>query len=56
MRPDIVASFLLGAVCGVATPPMLVGVWLWWREVGAAVSEGAPLVGEELERAKRKEP
>lgn len=53
--PAFVASFLVGAVCGVLAVPLLAGCWLWWCEVRSAVREGTPLVGDGLERRKRRE-
>ena len=52
--PGIVAAFLIGTFVGVLLVPFVAGVWLWWREVRAAVREGTPIEGEALERAKRR--
>ena len=52
--PGLVAALLFAYALGVITTPALVGVWVWWKDLHAAVREGTPLVGEELERAKRR--
>jgi len=54
VRPDNVAHLLLGIGLGALLVPGLTGLWLVWREWRSAFREGTPIVGEGLERAKRR--
>ena len=57
MSPDpaVIAALLFAYAFGVMTTPALIGIWLWVREVRAAVREGTPIDGAELERNRKRE-
>ena len=52
---DLIAAGLFGALGGVFLLLAATGMLLALREWREATREGTPLVGEEFERAKRKE-
>lgn len=53
--PGIIAALLFAFAFGVMTTPALIGIYLWVREVRAAVREGTPLDGDGMERNRKRE-
>jgi len=56
MSPDpaVIAGLLFAYAFGVMTTPAVIGLWLWVREVRAGVREGESIVGEGLERLRKR--
>lgn len=54
MTPDFVAGVLVGGILGVVLLMALTGLLIWVLEVRSAVREGTALVGDGIERAKKR--